>query len=394
MEETSTQILSQNINTINTSLNKQSQLSSRTNRSDFTLPPIGENASLFDKVLKHQQQQQLQNTTLKHYTPKRKDSGIADLDQASNGSEHEYYNSAAIVHHHHQQKQQIQQENNNSTLKKNATSSTLNSYGQSSQQSKPTTSSGYASLKTNNKKINRQSTQVTFEAQTNAPQPPLPPPFTRADSTLQRKNSPRREFTRLDSTRNYRPVPKPRQTNPHQIRSHSLQRQTTFVNESTNKRDMTISLKNNQTNLISMNKLAKSTNNLATPRPSTTNHASQRTHLTPDFIKLPNTTNSILKDNTNSNQLLNPLNIAKLEELNSKTRDELSQRVKRWLDDIIYDENSLSAPSIESKLSTHSDAQKLDSDAFDQLSDFGSYDEQIIEFNRVLDKTFCFVHND
>ena len=119
------------------------------------------------------------------------------------------------------------------------------------------------------------------------------------------------------------------------------------------------------------------------------------------------TSKNILNNNNNNNnhdpfnsQSLNELIPANLPTSDSGLNEYTVKRIIKWLEDIEKCSNKIKPPA---QLTwSNSRAEKLQSNMDSSrnfnseycLSDYDSLDDQIIEYNRVVDKTFHIVHDE
>lgn len=92
-------------------------------------------------------------------------------------------------------------------------------------------------------------------------------------------------------------------------------------------------------------------------------------------------------DESDEYEEVNYLNAENLSSLNQvdNTKEQFCNRMLKWLNNIEKNVDLVNSCLFE---------EYEFNDAFDNLSEFSSSDEQIIETGRIVDKTYCFVHND
>lgn len=89
-----------------------------------------------------------------------------------------------------------------------------------------------------------------------------------------------------------------------------------------------------------------------------------------------------IEDNKNTLNYLNADNLSFFEK-EEETDELFYKRMNKWLNEIEYSDIDYSQVIV----------NEID-EAFDNISEFNSVDDQIVGYSRVMDKTYCFVHND
>ena len=422
MEEvTTTTILGHN--------SKMQNLTSRMPKSnEFSLPPIGENTG--DSGNNPASLSLKQNLKFSVKTS-RKDSGIDGDNGWSpvNSDNGNLIPDDTTVNYYDTQR---------SSLKKNITSSTLQSYGQSSMVSKHTNKS--LSSKTSNNgnaesnlkkmmKLQKSNQQLNADVIERSKSPNADRseddyvlrPINRDHSNnsqlkMHRQNSmhklnatENKQPTNGASTKQSKPVPKPRNNE----RSVSLQRQNTFMtsdsHDSAARKKHASNIKvRNSFNTTQAKPMRTSNTNIYTPRPTTTARVNN--------AKQPRNPQTSLQYKDEIKQLLeqheqpiedSAFNAQSLKQLQPKheeqANEQLQQRIVKWLTDLNTTKrlvptlnalswNEMNDPKFVDLIKENMMTRIEDEDF--NLSDFGSQDEQLAEYNRVVDKTYCFVHND
>lgn len=413
MEEVSTTLINSKGVSIPISTNRTPRVN------DFILPPIGEN-EFINMNKKSAINMRNSSTGAKS---QRADSGIGELD-------HQHGNSGWISPVNGSDNGEITNKENNQKrngLKKNPTSSTLYSYGQSSNQSKQAPSvfsskNSHNVENSNNNSNNKPShkfsnlnnkNEDTVEhvvklrtsptlTRNNTEPSEQKPTISRQNSQLARKNS----LKQLHHQQ--QPTAKPRQTYTGEVtqRSNSLQRQQTFMTDAQQPKN------NSSTNTNSKQQLHKRNSFTGTNKLKTQNNNNNNNHN--NSITRPSTSTS----NNYQQQKTSKVNSAENNENNNNYEAEIKppvndceynestkKRIYEWLDEVER-LTQLRPPSALSWFGGQNNSTKVASNKKNEevstrneshdpefdLSEYDSSDEQIVEYNRVVDKTYCVVY--
>jgi hypothetical protein len=418
-------------------------LTNRTPRvNDFLLPPIGEN-EFINMNKKNGGNNRHSSTGAKS---QRADSGIGELDhQQNNGNINNNNGWVSPVNGSDYGEFNNKENYKKNGLKKNPTSSTLNSYGQSSNQSKQTSSvfSSKNSHNVENSNNNNNSNNNTIkssrrlsgvinktedaiqEQQVTKPHNQHSPVLTRNNSDsndhkliLNRQNS---QLTRKTSVKQQppqpqphhhqqQPLPKPRQNGDSTQRSNSLQRQHTFMT------DTGVNVKNNNKNQLNLKQRNSFTgsNKIKIPNTNINNSVNTRpsTSTSNNYQQVPqqkaSKINTIDNDNSNLNNIdVEVQTLGNIHDFSENAR----RRIYDWLEEVekctlLRPPSALSwfgvqntgtvtskqQKKVENKNTDENSNKNVSHDPEFDLSEYDSSDEQMVEYNRVVDKTYCVVY--